>query len=89
MQLLNNLGLAQETTLNLAGLLIFGRRPQRHRPVFMVKAVSFVGNDPAGDKYRDSIVRARAAGKDATYRLNMIDDYLAYRPAKYYENALK
>jgi len=37
----------------------------------------------------DSIVRARAAGKDATYRLNMIDDYLAYRPAKYHENALK
>jgi ATP-dependent DNA helicase RecG len=53
-QLLNNLGLAREMTLNLAGLLIFGRRPQRHRPTFLVKAVSFVGNDPAGDKYRDS-----------------------------------
>ena len=53
-QLLNNLGLAREMTLNLAGLLIFGRHPQRHRPTFLVKAVSFVGNDPAGDKYRDS-----------------------------------
>lgn len=53
-QLLNNLGLARETTLNLAGLMIFGRQPQRHRPVFLVKAVSFVGNDPSGDKYRDS-----------------------------------
>ncbi len=53
-QLLNNLGLAREMTLNLAGLLIFGRDPQRHRPTFLVKAVSFVGNDPAGDKYRDS-----------------------------------
>ncbi len=37
----------------------------------------------------DSIVRAYAAGKNATYRLNMIDDYLAYRPANYHENALK
>jgi ATP-dependent DNA helicase RecG len=34
--------------------MIFGRPPQRHRPVFPVKAVSFVGNDPAGDKYRAS-----------------------------------
>ena len=53
-QLLNNLGLAREATLNLAGLMIFGRHPQRHRPAFLVKAVSFVGNDLAGDKYRDS-----------------------------------
>jgi ATP-dependent DNA helicase RecG len=53
-QLLNNLGLARQSSLNLAGLMLFGRQPQRHRPVFLVKAVSFVGNDPAGDKYRDS-----------------------------------
>lgn len=53
-RLLNNLGLARETTLNLAGLMIFGRHPQRHRPAFVVKAVAFVGNDPAGNKYRDS-----------------------------------
>ena len=53
-QLLNNLGLASEETLNLAGLIIFGRLPQRYRPAFLVKAVSFVGNNPAGDKYRDS-----------------------------------
>jgi ATP-dependent DNA helicase RecG len=53
-RLLVNLGLAQEMTLNLAGLMIFGQRPQKHRPAFVVKAVSFVGNDPTGDKYRDS-----------------------------------
>lgn len=53
-QLLNNLSLARDGRLNLAGLLLFGRNPQRHRPAFVVKAVSFVGNDPAGDKYRDS-----------------------------------
>ena len=53
-RLLNNLGLAKDETLNLAGLILFGRDPQRHRPAFVVKAVSFVGNDPAGVKYRDS-----------------------------------
>jgi len=53
-QLLSNLGLMREAKLNLAGLMIFGQHPQRHRPAFVVKAVSFVGDDPAGDKYRDS-----------------------------------
>ncbi len=53
-QLLSNLGLARETNLNLAGLLLFGRNPQRHRPAFVMKAVSFVGNEASGDKYRDS-----------------------------------
>lgn len=53
-RLLNNLGLAKDETFNLAGLILFGRDPQRHRPAFVVKAVSFVGNDPAGVKYRDS-----------------------------------
>ena len=52
--LLNNLGLAKNGSLNLAGLMIFGRHPQRYRPAYVVKAVSFIGNDPAGDKYRDS-----------------------------------
>jgi len=53
-QLLNNLGLSRDAKLKLAGLLIFGRNPQRYRPAFVVKAVSFVGNDVIGDKYRDS-----------------------------------
>ena len=51
---LNNLGLAKDASLNLAGLMMFGRQPQRHRPAFVVKAISFIGNDPAGEKYRDS-----------------------------------
>ena len=53
-QILHNLGLARDNTLNLAGLLLFGRDPQRHRPAFVVRAVSFVGNDAAGIQYRDS-----------------------------------
>jgi predicted HTH transcriptional regulator len=53
-QVLENLSLAKNGTLNLAGLLLFGRNPQRHRPELVVKAVAFVGTDPAGDRYRDS-----------------------------------
>lgn len=53
-RLLNNLGLAHEANLNLAGVMVFGRNPQRYRPAFVVKAVSYVGDNPAGDKYRDS-----------------------------------
>lgn len=53
-QLLRNLGLAKGEELNLAGLMLFGERPQRFRPALVAKAVAFVGDDPAGDKYRDS-----------------------------------
>ena len=52
--LLENLNLGKGGTLNLAGLLLFARNPQRLRPAFVMKAVCFVGNDPAGEKYRDS-----------------------------------
>jgi ATP-dependent DNA helicase RecG len=53
-RLLENLNLAKAGILNLAGLLLFAHNPQRHRPAFLVKAVCFVGNDPAGERYRDS-----------------------------------
>ena len=53
-KLLENLGLAKEGKLNLAGMLLFTQKPQRYRPAFVMKAVSFVGNDLAGEKYRDS-----------------------------------
>ena len=53
-QLLSNLNLVKAGTLNLAGLLLFALNPQRRRPAFIVKAVCFVGNDPAGEQYRDS-----------------------------------
>ena len=53
-QLLNNLGLADGTLLTLAGVMLFGKFPQKNHAQFMVKAVSFVGNDSAGSYYRDS-----------------------------------
>lgn len=54
-QLLQNL---QIMTLNgratLAGLLFFGKHPQMYEPAFVIKAVSFFGNDMGGREYRDS-----------------------------------
>lgn len=55
LQILNNLNLAKKSNLNLAGLLLFGKDPNRYKPAFVIKAMSFVGNDPAGDRYRDSV----------------------------------
>lgn len=41
--------------LTLGGMLFFGKSPQRWRPAFSVKAVSFYGNDLSGCDYRDSV----------------------------------
>ena len=51
---LRNLGFANEQNLTLAGLILFGKNPQRHAPMNIVKCVSYYGNDMAGSKYRDS-----------------------------------
>lgn len=53
MQLLNNMNLASGNRLNLAGLLLFGNKPQIYKPEFIVKAVSFAGNKIT-DTYLDS-----------------------------------
>lgn len=53
-KILDNLYLAKEGNLTLAGLMLFGKNPQLKKPVFAIKAVSFVGNDMAGTSYRDS-----------------------------------
>jgi predicted HTH transcriptional regulator len=53
-RLLENLDLARDGVPNLAGLLLFGRRPQRFRPAFMVKAVAFAGTTIHETAYRDS-----------------------------------
>ena len=39
--------------VTLAGLLFFGIEPQNIKPVFSIKTVSFLGNDIAGNSYRN------------------------------------
>ena len=53
-QIIENLCLAKNGSLTLAGLLLFGRQPQLHRPTLMVKAISFFGDDVSETLYRDS-----------------------------------
>ncbi|MBU0474135.1 MAG: putative DNA binding domain-containing protein [Bacteroidetes bacterium] len=53
--LLNNLNLAVESKLNIAGLLLFGKEPAIYKSAFIIKAVRFIGNDATGDKYSDSV----------------------------------
>ena len=52
--MLRNLGFASGDQLTLAGLLLFGKNPQRYAPVNVVKCVAYYGNDMAGSNYRDS-----------------------------------
>jgi ATP-dependent DNA helicase RecG len=53
-QILNNLNLAKDAELNLAGLLLFAKNPQRFRPVLVLKAVAFPGNDATATEYLES-----------------------------------
>lgn len=53
-QLLENLQIMTDGKVTLAGLLFFGKHPQMFEPSFVIKAVSFFGNDMGGMEYRDS-----------------------------------
>ena len=53
-RILSNLKLMKHSNLTLAGLLLFGDELQRIRPQFVIKAVAFDGNSPAGTAYLDS-----------------------------------
>ena len=53
-QVLNNMGFAKNDKLTLAGLLLFGKKPQTFKPLFSIQCVAFIGNDIASKEYRDS-----------------------------------
>lgn len=50
--LIKNLHLTSDHFLNLAGLLLFGKNPGHFKPAFIIKAVSFFGNDITNTEYR-------------------------------------
>ncbi|HXI01239.1 MAG TPA: RNA-binding domain-containing protein [Sphingobacteriaceae bacterium] len=52
--LLNNLNIINDNRLTLGGLLFFSNNPQKYRPAFCIKAVSFFGNSIGGNDYRSS-----------------------------------
>jgi len=54
-QVLKNIHILHKSgSLTLSGYLFFARNPQQQCPTYMVKAVSFFGNDLGGSHYRDS-----------------------------------
>lgn len=79
--LLKRIGITERDNLNLAGLLFFGKNPQDYKPVFHIKAVSFVGNDIAETTYRDSI---NTEGKIETQYRQCLD--FLKRNLKYVQN---
>jgi predicted HTH transcriptional regulator len=52
-QLLTNLKLLKNEKLTLAGLLLFGKNPERLRPQFVIKATYFAGNDVSAHDFID------------------------------------
>ncbi len=55
LKLLQNMNLAADNgKLNLAGLLLFGERPERIKPQFCIKAVRYPGNDIHVSEYLDT-----------------------------------
>ncbi|MCU0342170.1 MAG: putative DNA binding domain-containing protein, partial [Spirosomaceae bacterium] len=53
-QLLQNLKLTDSELFTLAGLLFFTRNPQRLRPLYVVRAVAFYGNELEDEHYLSS-----------------------------------
>lgn len=53
-RLLANLRLADGDRLNVAGALLFAKRPEKLLPQFYLSAVWFAGDDIAGEKYHGS-----------------------------------
>jgi predicted HTH transcriptional regulator len=48
-----NMGLADDGHLTLAGLMLFGVNPQRFKPTFLIRAFSFYGNENSESRFRD------------------------------------
>jgi ATP-dependent DNA helicase RecG len=53
-KILTNLNVLRDNKLTLGGLEFFANNPQKYRPAFCIKAVSFFGNSIGGSTYRDS-----------------------------------
>ncbi|MDI3504891.1 MAG: ATP-dependent helicase RecG, partial [Bacteroidota bacterium] len=53
-KLLTSLNIMKDNKLTLAGLEFFANNPQKYRPAFCVKAISFFGNSISESSYRDS-----------------------------------
>lgn len=53
-KLLKNMNLMKDGVLNVSGALLFARSPNFRLPVFIVKAISYPGNDIHTEAYRDS-----------------------------------
>ncbi|MCT8580870.1 putative DNA binding domain-containing protein [Glaesserella parasuis] len=53
-QLLENMNVMKKGEFNICGALLFTKNPSRYLPTFIIKAVSFLGNDITEQHYIDS-----------------------------------
>jgi ATP-dependent DNA helicase RecG len=50
---LENMNLAKEGKLTLAGLLLFGNDPQNYKPFCLIRAISYYGTEISEDRFKD------------------------------------
>lgn len=53
-KLLENMNLAKDSVLNIAGALLFSKAPQLRLPTYILKAIAFPGTDITSGEYLDS-----------------------------------
>jgi len=75
-QLYRNLNVLKEGNLTLGGLLFFAKNPQRFRPAFCIKAVSYFGNDISGSDYRGSMDITGTIPEMFTQAMGFFNTYL-------------
>lgn len=52
---LDNMNLAKNGNWNLTGLLLFANNPQTYKPAFLIRCISYYGNDIADDNFKDRV----------------------------------
>lgn len=52
---LDNMNLAKDGDWNLTGLLLFANNPQTYKPAFLIRCISYYGNDIADDNFKDRV----------------------------------
>jgi ATP-dependent DNA helicase RecG len=71
-QIIHNLNLSKNGTLNIAGALLFGKNPEIYLPAFIVKCVAYSGNDIHESEYNDSQDMSGAINKVFDGALNFV-----------------
>jgi ATP-dependent DNA helicase RecG len=73
-----NMNLAKDGNLTLAGLLLFGNNPQAYKPYCIIRAVSYYGTDIADDSFKDRMECTGTLEDQFRSAMNFLKNNLAF-----------